>query len=255
MTDPIQVATDGGVRVLRMVRPEKKNALSQVMYRELARQFRAVANEPAIRVVVLAGQPDCFTSGNDMKDFLGVKPDDRQSPSLDFMHALAECPKPVVAAPSGLAIGIGVTLLLHCDLVYCGAQTRLSMPFAQIGIRPEYASTYLLPRLMGHARASELLLLGEFTAQTAREYGLVNAVVANDQVESVAMDKARQVAQLPPATTRAIKAMLRHWRGGQVGEAISWEMAEVAKSLSLPEAAESIGAFLQKRKPDFSRFS
>lgn len=255
MTDAIQSHQADGIRVLRFQRPEKKNALSQDMYRDLTRHFREVAGDPAAKVVVLAGQPDCFTSGNDMKDFLSVAANLKEAPTLDFMQALAECPKPVIAAPAGIAVGVGVTLLLHCDLVYCGEQTRLSMPFAQIGIRPEYASSYLLPRLMGHVRATELLLLGEFTAQKARDYGLVNAVVPNDQVEDVAMEKARAIAQLPPATVRAIKSMLRRWRGEVVGDAIHWEMEEVAKSLSQPEAGEAIGAFLQKRKPDFSKFS
>ena len=255
MTETIESSKSEGVLRLRFNRPGKRNALSQEMYRELARQFQVVGDDAEVKVVVLSGQPGCFTSGNDMKDFLSVPPDATESPTLDFMNALANCPKPVIAAPSGIAVGVGVTLLLHCDLVYCGAQTRLNMPFAQIGIRPEYASSYLLPRLMGHARAAEVLLLGEFSASKALEYGLVNAVVPNEQVEAVAMEKARVVAELPPATVRAIKAMLKHWRAGVVKEAIPWEMGEVARSLSMPEALESIGAFLQKRKPDFSGFS
>lgn len=255
MTEPISSSKSGGILTLRFNRPDKRNALSQQMYRDLARQFLAVGEDPAVKVVVLSGQPDCFTSGNDMKDFLSVPPDATESPTLDFMNALANCPKPVVAAAAGIAVGVGVTLLLHCDLVYCGAQTRLNMPFAQIGIRPEYASSYLLPRLMGHARAAELLLLGEFSASKALEYGLVNAVVPNDQVEGLALEKARLIAELPPATVRAIKSMLKHWRSGVIKEAIPWEMGEVARSLSMPEALESIGAFLQKRKPDFSSFS
>lgn len=255
MTEHIQQDLADGVLRMRFLRPDKKNALSQAMYAELARQFRSAGTNPAVKVVVLAGQPDCFTSGNDMKEFLAIPKDAREFPTIEFMHALAECPKPVVAAAAGIAVGIGVTLLLHCDLVYCGEQTRLNMPFVPIGIRPEYASTYLLPRLMGHVRAAELLLLGEFSAQKALDYGLINAVVANAEVEAVAMDKARAIALLPPATVRATKAMLKRWRADMVKEAIPWEMGEVGKSLAMPEALEAINGFLQKRKPDFSRFS
>lgn len=255
MTSQLLNHLDAGVLVLRFNRPDKKNALSQVMYRALADAFRDAGKDPAVRAIVLTGQADCFTSGNDMTDFMAIPKDARDFPTLEFMRELADCPKPVIAAASGIAVGVGVTLLLHCDLVYCGEKTRMNMPFASIGIRPEYASSYLLPRIMGHVRASELLLLGEFTAQKALEYGLVNAVLPNVDVEATAMEKARAIAQLPPTTVRSIKTMLKRWRGEVVADAINWEMGEVGKSLGMPEAQEAIGAFLQKRKPDFSRFS
>lgn len=244
------------VLTIRFNRPDKKNALTQAMYSELAQLFESVKDDKDVRVVLLAGQPDCFSAGNDMKDFLAAPPSVSNNPTLRFMVALAECPKPVIAAPSGIAVGIGVTLLLHCDLVYCGEQTRLNMPFVTLGIRPEYASTYLLPRIMGHVRACELLLLGEeFTAQKALQYGLVNELLPNDAVEARALEKARAIAQLPPTTVRATKALLKHWRNGIVQEAIPYELTEVGKSLGLPEAIESVTAFMQKRKPDFSKFA
>ncbi len=245
------------ILTIRFNRPDKKNALTQAMYTDLTQAFESVKDDKDIRAVLLAGQPDCFSSGNDMKDFMNAPPGaDPRNPTIRFMNAMAECPKPIVAAPAGIAYGIGVTLLLHCDLVYCGDQTRLNMPFVSLGIRPEYASTYLLPRIMGHVRACELLLLGEgFTAQKALEYGLVNAVFPNAEVESKALEKAMAIAQLPPETVRATKALLKHWRGDVVKQAIPFEMTEVAKSLGLPEALESVTAFMQKRKPDFSRFT
>lgn len=243
------------VLTIRFNRPDKKNALTQAMYAELARLFESAGKDNAVRSILLTGQPDCFSAGNDMKDFLATPPSGADNPTLRFMQAMSECGKPIVAAPAGIAVGVGVTLLLHCDLVYCGAQTRLNMPFVTLGIRPEFASSYLLPRLMGHVRASELLLLGEFTAQKALEYGLVNSIHPNTEVEAIALEKARAIAQLPPTTVRATKALLKHWRSDLVKETISFEMAEVGKSLSLPEALESITAFMQKRKPDFSSFS
>lgn len=243
------------VLTVRLNRPDKKNALTQAMYGELAQIFENAGSDKAVRAVLVTGQPDCFSAGNDMKDFLAAPLTATDNPTIRFMQAMAECPKPVVAAPAGIAVGIGVTLLLHCDLVYCGDKTRLHMPFVTLGIRPEFASTYLLPRIMGQVRASELLLLGEFTAQKALEYGLVNALHPNTEVEAVALEKARAIAQLPPTTVRATKALLKHWRAGVVKEAIPYEMTEVAKSLTLPDALESISAFLHKRKPDFSRLS
>lgn len=244
------------ILTVRFNRPDKKNALTQAMYAELAQIFESVKDDKDIRVVLLAGQADCFSAGNDMKDFLAAPGTAAHNPTIRFMVALAECPKPVIAACSGIAVGVGVTLLLHCDLVYCGEQTKLSMPFVSLGIRPEYASSYLLPRLMGHVRACELLLLGEpFTAQKAYEYGMVNALFPNAEVEARAREKALVMAQLPPNTLRATKALLKHWRADLVKGAIPFELGEVAKSLTHPEAMESITAFMQKRKPDFSRFT
>lgn len=256
MTDHIQSEFSDRILTLRINRPEKKNALTQAMYASLAQRINEAAGNPEVRVLVLTGQPDCFTAGNDMQDFLAATASLTENPTIKFMQALAEFPKPVVAAASGMAIGVGVTLMLHCDLIYCGEQTRLSMPFVNIGIAPEYVSSYLLPRIMGHARAAELVLLGEpFTAQKAQEYGLVNAVAPNAEVEALARQKALAMAQLPPNTMRTCKALLKRWRADVTREAIPLEMMEVAKLLTKPEAHEAISAFAQKRKPDFSKFS
>lgn len=256
-TDNIQVELSDRILTLRFNRPDKKNAITQAMYSALAEKINEAAGNSEVRVLMFSGQPDCFTSGNDMKDFMAAAAStDMDNPTIRFMKALSVFPKPVVAAASGMAIGVGVTMLLHCDLVYCGEQTRLSMPFVNIGICPEFVSSYLLPRIMGHVRAAELLLLGEpFTAQTAREYGLVNAVAPNAGVEALARQKALAMAQLPPNTMRTCKALLKRWHAETTREAIPLEMMEVAKLLTLPEAHESIGAFMQKRKPDFSKFA
>lgn len=246
-----------GVFTIRFNRPDKKNSLTQAMYLDLCAALEIAKNDPKTRVLLFAGQPDCFSAGNDMKDFLNTPPGTAtDNPTMKFMFALAEFPKPVVAAPSGIAVGVAVTMLLHCDLVYCGDKTTLNMPFVNIGIVPEYVSSYLLPRMMGHVRACELVLLGEpFTAQKALEYGLVNALAPNAEVEALARKKALAMAQLPPDTVRHTKSLLKRWRGDITKEAIPFELLEVSKRLKHPEALEAISSFLQKRKPDFSRFS
>lgn len=244
------------VAVLRLTRVDKKNALTQAMYTDLAEGLAAVAADDALRVLVLAGDPTCFCAGNDLVDFLQAPPSSQDSPVARFMQALAAFEKPVIAAPAGVAVGIGVTMLLHCDLVYCGEQTRLSMPFVNLGICPEFASSYVLPRLMGHQRAAELLLMGEpFTAQKALEYGLVNAVLPNEAVEAFAMDKARHLAALPPRALRISKMLLKKWSQPNLAESIRLEAEHFMPMLKDGEAIEAMTAFMQKRKPDFSRFS
>lgn len=244
------------VLTLRFNRADKKNALTQTMYTRLAEALNQARDDAGVRVVLFAGQVDCFCSGNDVIDFLQAPPATVNSPVIRFMQALADFPKPVVAAASGIAVGVGVTMLLHCDLVYCGEKTKLNMPFVSLGICPEFASTYVLPRLMGHQRAAELTMLGEpFTAQTALSYGLVNALLPNEQVEAKAREKALQLAQLPPNAMRTTKALLKRWSQTTANEAITVEAAHFGPMLKLPEGVEAFTAFAQKRKPDFSQFN
>lgn len=256
MTEHLQSSLQDRVLTLRFNRPDKKNALTSAMYSAFADALIAAGSNPEVRAVLIAGQPDCFSSGNDLADFLQLPVGDSNSPVLRFMRALSSFEKPVVAAASGIAVGVGVTLLLHCDLVYCGENTRLNLPFVSLGIVPEFASTYVLPRLMGHARAAELLLLGEpFTAQKALEYGLVNALFANDQVEARAREKALRLAALPPRALRISKSLLKQWNADTLARSIAVEGEHFMPMLRDPEALEAIGAFLQKRKPDFSGFN
>lgn len=253
---PIQTTEASGVLTLRINRPNKKNALTQAMYSTMADAIEAAATDPAVRVVLFTGTDGVFTSGNDIKDFLSVPPTSADSPVARFMKALLVFPKPAVASVTGLAIGIGVTMLLHCDLVYVGKNTRLQMPFVNIGICPEYASTYLLPRIMGHQRAAELVLFGDpFTAQTALECGLVNAVLDDDAVDAHALERATRLAQQAPNAVRITKMLLKRWRQDVVEDAIAVEAEHFIPMLREPEAMEAMTAFMQKRKPDFSRFS
>lgn len=255
----LQSTLDAGVLTLRLNRAEKKNALTQAMYSGLADAINAAATNPSVRVLLIAGGTDAFCAGNDMVDFMKVAAKGGgggDSPVIRFMVALAHFPKPVVAAVNGLAIGVGVTMLLHCDLIYAGQGARFTMPFVNIGIVPEYASTYLMPRIMGHARAMEMVMFGEpFTAAHAHECGLVNEVLPVERVEARALERALKLAAQPPHALRTTKRLMKRWTDPAIEEAIPLEAFHFVPMLSMPEAQEAIGAFLAKRKPDFSKFS
>jgi enoyl-CoA hydratase/carnithine racemase len=251
----ISVKTQNRVARIEIARPEKKNALTAEMYLQLAEALKAADADRAVRAVMLHGAKDCFTSGNDITDFLQRPPNDEGAPTWRFFDALPGMQKPVVAAVGGLAIGIGVTMLLHCDLVYAARGTRFQMPFVPIGIVPEFGSTYLLPLMAGRQRASELLLLGQpFTAETAHELGIVTAVVAPEDLFKEAEKAAAALAALPPDAVRLSKQLIRSHHTRAVAQAISAESGVVRERLASPEAKEAMSAFLEKRKPDFSRF-
>ncbi len=256
MTEHIKTELAQGVLTIRMNREDKKNALTQAMYSALALAIDNAASNPEVRVLLLAGAPTAFTSGNDIQDFIKVPPMSEDSPVLLFMRALALFPKPVVAAVTGLAIGVGSTMLLHADLIYAGEGTRFQFPFVNLGICPEYAATYLLPRMMGHARASELTLFGEpFNAKKAQEYGLINEMLADADVEARALERARKLAGQAPNALRVTKKLLTRWGHSTVMDAIRVEAEHFGPMLKEPEAIEAFTAFVQKRKPDFSKFS
>ena len=255
MSDPnIRQHLESGVLTLRIHRPQKKNALTKSMYAALARALSEGAENSAVRVVLLTGSEGVFTSGNDVNDFLMARDTSEDSPVAKFMRELAAFPKPVVASVAGLAIGIGVTMLLHCDLIYAGRETRLQMPFVNIGICPEFASSYLLPRIMGHARAAELILFGDpFSAKQAQEYGLVNAVVDDENVEAYALERAQRLARQAPNALRTSKALLKRWSAATVDEAMPVEAEHFGPMLRQAEALEAMAAFVEKRSPDFSK--
>lgn len=255
-TEHLQTDLTDRVLTIRFNRTDKKNAISQAMYSAFAEALTAADADAQVRAVLIAGQPECFSSGNDIVDFLkNPSGDFDSSPVGRMMKALAVLRKPVIAAPAGIAVGIGVTLLLHCDLVYCGEHTVFNMPFASLGICPEYASTYVLPRMMGHQRAFELVLGGAFDAKKAYEYGLVNQVLPNAEVEAHARKQAVVIAQMPPNAVRTTKMLMKHWRQDLVMQAIPHEAQHFGPMIAMPEAQEAMTAFMQKRKPDFSRFS
>lgn len=257
--EPLISTLDAGVLTLRLNRAEKKNALTQAMYAGMADAITAAASNPEVRVLLIAGGADAFCAGNDMVDFMKTAAKGGgggDSPVIRFMNALAAFPKPAIAAVNGLAIGVGVTMLLHCDLIYASEGARFTMPFVNIGIVPEYASTYLMPRIMGHARAMEMVMFGEpFTAAHALECGLVNEVLPSDKLEARALERAKKLAGQPPNALRTTKRLMKRWTDNTIAEAIPLEAFHFVPMLSQPEAQEAIGAFLAKRKPDFSKFS
>jgi enoyl-CoA hydratase/carnithine racemase len=256
----IKTATLNGVATIEIARPEKKNALTVAMYQAMTDALHAAQTDAAVRAVLITGQPGIFTSGNDIDDFMNRPPgggtDNPDSPVFQFMRALHGCEKPVVAAVTGAAIGIGTTMLLHCDFVYVSDEARLAMPFVSLGLVPEFASSLIVPRLMGHVRAAEKLLLGDpFTGADAVEFGIANAVLPAAEVVTHARRIAERFNQLPPGAVRDSKKLMRAPTTAAVLEVIRTEGAVFAGRLASPEAREAFTAFFQKRKPDFTQFS
>jgi enoyl-CoA hydratase/carnithine racemase len=251
----IKTATLNGVATIEIARPEKKNAITLAMYQAMAEALDAAQADTAVRAVLVTGQPGIFTSGNDLEDFMQRPAQNEESPVFQFMRALLGCDKPVVAAVTGAAIGIGTTLLLHCDFVYVSDEARLAMPFTSLGLVPEFASSLMLPRLLGNVRAAEKLLLGDpFTAAEAVECGIANAVLPASEVVPHARRVAERFNQLPPGAVRESKRLMRAAMDGQVMPVIAQEAAVFGQRLRSPEAREAFQAFFEKRKPDFSKF-
>jgi len=250
----VKSRVENRIASVELARPEKKNALTAQMYQQLAAALAAADADPQVRAILLHGTQDCFTAGNDVGDFL-KRPAGAEPPVAGLFKVLPNLAKPIVAAVGGPAVGIGSTMLLHCDLVYAAGNARFQLPFVPLGIVPEFASTYLLPLIAGYQRAAELLLLGQpFTAQKAYEIGMVCEVVPAENLLSKAREAAAALAALPPESLRLTKRLLRKRHGAAVAESIAEETKLFSERLSSPEAKEAMSAFLEKRKPDFSRF-
>jgi enoyl-CoA hydratase/carnithine racemase len=236
-----------GVLQISLNRPAKKNALSQQMYRELTEALSSAALDNSINVVLLQGSADCFSAGNDLQDFLGAGDLTATHPTVQFLHQLARFPKPLVAAVGGLAIGIGTTALLHCDLVYATDNARFQMPFTQLGLCPEAGSSLLLPALMGHQRAAQYLLLGDaFNATEALQFGLVNQVVSSDELLALAWHKAVKLAALPADAVQSSKALLKRNAMGLTEQTIDAELVQFQRLLNGAECQQKIAAFFQR---------
>lgn len=245
-----------GVLRVEIRRPEKRNALTGSMYAELADSFHRAQSDNEVRVLLLHGQPDVFTAGNDLGDFLNDPPLNEDAPVHRFLRALRTFPKPFVAAVSGAAVGVGTTMLLHCDLVYAGESARFQLPFVSLGLCPEAASSLLLPALVGHARAAEMILLGEpFGAEKAREIGLINAVLPDAELLDHALARAHKLAVQAPASVRLAKQLMKRAHAALIEATMAEEDQQFRTRLVSPEAKEAMSAFLEKRGPDFSRFS
>jgi enoyl-CoA hydratase/carnithine racemase len=250
----IRSSVDGRIADIELARLDKKNAFTAEMYASLAGALVAADADANVRVVLLHGAADCFSAGNDVNDFL-KRPAGGDSPAMRLFDALPGMKKPVVAAVGGPAIGIGSTLLLHCDVVYAAPNARFQLPFVPLGITPEFGSTYLLPLLAGYQRAAELLLLGQpFSADRAKEVGIVSQIFPENELLQKAREAAKTLAALPPESLRLTKQLMKKRYGPALGETIREETKIFTERLSSPEAKEAMSAFLEKRKPDFSRF-
>lgn len=241
----IESALVSGVLTLTLNRPEKKNALSRQMYQQLVQQLQQASSNDAVKVVLLQGSSDCFSSGNDLADFLQSGELNETHPTVMFLYELAKFPKPLVAAVAGLAIGIGTTALLHCDLVYACADCRFQLPFTQLGLCPEAGSSLLLPLLMGHQRASSMLLLSEaIDGQEAYRLGLVNQLVAKEELLQFAWTKAAKLAALPADAVQSSKRLMK--AHSPIQQAISLELTDFSRLLAGPECQQVIQQFFKR---------
>jgi enoyl-CoA hydratase/carnithine racemase len=253
MGDHVIVEQREQVLEIRLNRPDKRNALTDAMYGSLIDAFQAAGSNPAIRAVVISGEGEGFTAGNDLNDFIAFAQSGGEPGAYRFLKALVRFEKPLIAAVRGAAVGIGTTLLLHCDLVVAARNSRFQLPFVNLGLVPEAGSSLLLPRLVGLQRASEMLLLGEaIDAETALQFGLVNRLVEDGLALETARGLASQIAAKPPGAIRETKRLVR--LGSEAEERIDAEMLVFRERLASPELREAAMAFFEKRKPDFSKF-
>jgi len=248
MTDSLVVSEpQAGVRQLTIARPLRKNALDRATYRALSAAFRAAENDDAVRAVVLTGAEGIFTAGNDLADFQDLDDAGGASDALEFLHVISGFPRPVIAAVEGVAVGIGVTLLLHCDLAYAGRSTTFRMPFVALGLCPEGASTYLLPQLAGSKRAAELLYFGEpFGAEEAQAAGIINAVTDDGAALGLALERAAGLAALPADSVRETKRLMRAGSARAVSETLDREGEAFQRLRQGPAAQAAFAAFFRK---------
>ena len=254
MSSSILTMNEAGVFRFQINRPDKKNALTLAMYDAMTEGLLAAEADPTVRVILFTGSGGHFTAGNDLSDFLNQPPTGEDSPVFRFLKTLIAAQKPVLAAVQGVAVGIGTTMLLHCDLVYAAPSARFQLPFVNLGLTPEAGSSLILPQLMGHRRAAEMLLLGAtLDAATALSLGLINAVVDEDQLETVVWQQAQALAAKPPAAVRLSKHLMKRWPAAAIRETMSAEGEIFIARLHSSEAKEAMTAFFQRRQPDFSR--
>jgi enoyl-CoA hydratase/carnithine racemase len=253
MTQEIAVVREGAIERIAFNRPARRNAITSQMYEALAAAITRAESDKSVRVILLHGQADAFTAGNDLEDFMQRPPTGEDTPVFRFLRVMSQAAKPIVAAVNGPAIGIGTTLLLHCDLVVAGDNARFQLPFTSLGVVPEFASSYLLPLTCGYQRAAELLLLGEpFDAAKAQACGIVTRVVPAADALGHALELARRLAALPPKSLRLTKQLMKSAHAGAVQAQLQSEGAHFRAMLGEPAAREALAAFMEKRKPDFS---
>jgi len=255
MSANILVETKDRIARIEIARVDKKNALTQDMYRAMLKALEAADADAQVRAILIHGARDCFTAGNDLKDFLESSPGGGPRASFQFIQALPKVAKPLIAAVGGAAVGVGTTMLLHCDLVYASRGARFQMPFVPLGLVPEASSSLLLPMIAGYQRAAELLLLGQpFGAEKALAAGFVTEIVPEAELLDCARNAATAIAALPPASVRAAKALMKRPLLQAIAAQMEEESRIFSERLQSGEAKEAMTAFFEKRKPDFSRF-
>jgi enoyl-CoA hydratase/carnithine racemase len=251
-----EILTERSGSILRITlnRPAKKNAMTSSMYMTMAQILNDAANEDDVLVVLWDGAGDSFSAGNDLEDFLKHPPGPGESPQAQLADALLNFDKPLIAAVQGFAIGGGTTLLTHCDFVFAGESAKFQLPFINLGLVPEFGSTWSLPARAGHIRAAELIMLGlPFDGKVAAEIGLVTRVVPDERLLDVAIEVADTLSAKPPGALQACKRLLKRSQREQLEEAIRVENEEFASRVRSSEAKEAFTAFLEKRAPDFKR--
>jgi enoyl-CoA hydratase/carnithine racemase len=251
MIKDIQSDLNNNILTINILRPKKKNALTIEMYASLSEQILNANKSSSIKTIHIKGSEDSFTAGNDLNDFMQNPPNDETSPVFKFMAALLECDKPIVAEVNGLAIGIGTTLLLHCDLVYASNKAIFQLPFINLGLVPEFASSFILPLLAGHQKASELLMLGEiFDAKTAKEIGIINNYFPENQLSIKVAEILQKLVSKPPTALSHTKRLMKS-SNKKLQKVIKEEGELFREQLHGPEVKEAITAFFEKRKPNF----
>jgi enoyl-CoA hydratase/carnithine racemase len=255
MTMDILVERADGVLTIAFNRPDKKNAITAAMYQTMADAMVEAQSDAAVRAILIRGSAGIFSAGNDLEDFMKTPPMGESAPVFQFLRAISSAEKPVVASVAGPAVGIGTTLLLHCDLVYAADNATFSLPFAQLGLCPEAASSLLLPRVAGYQVAAEKLLLGDaFDAREAQRMGFVNRLLPAAEVDAFALAQAAKLASLPAASLRVTKSLMKRASQHELQTQMSDEAVHFGKMLLAPEAREAFKAFFEKRKPDFRQF-
>jgi enoyl-CoA hydratase/carnithine racemase len=248
MTESIKTTYIDGILCLQIHRPEKRNAITPEMYTSLTEQLRMADQEESIKVVVIHGGDNCFTSGNDLNSFRNGPSPDKQYPHNIFLTALSEIRKPVIAAVNGPALGIGTIMLLHCDMVFAADDVRFSFPFINLGLSPEGGTSYLLPRLAGNRKAMEMVLFGEqFGVKEAQAIGLVNEVVSEQVVFDRAMDRAETLANRSSESVQAAKALLKSSTSAAIAQAMSRERDIFSERLASDEAQTAINGFFKRK--------
>lgn len=254
MSEDIRTHTEAGVTTITFNRLDKKNSITSAMYAALADALQAAESDPAVRVVLLQGHETIFSAGNDIGDFLNAPASTQDSPVFRFLRGIASFPKPLIAAVCGPAVGIGTTMLFHCDLVYAGDNAAFSLPFVNLGLCPEAASSVLVPQMFGYHRAAEALLLGEpFMAEAALEVGLANRVLPPTEANAYAQAQAKKLAAKPLSALVETKRLMKKGQAALVLQQMADEGASFGRMLKEPAAREAFTAFMEKRKPDFSK--